>query len=142
MGVLDFLSIGVSGLSLIVSICSYRASVKLERKKATIEAIGKLQNEAIDKLNLYTKKEIAEIAQNERSAEYKAVSSLLGRVEHFAVGVNNKVYDEDIANKLAGELLVPLYSKLLPVIQKKRTHNKNVYDDFEKLACRLERYRK
>ena len=67
---------------------------KQQRKQATIDAFNKLQAEALDELNTYTTKNIAEISQNPLSPEYKLLSSLLARCEHFSVGVNEKIYDQ------------------------------------------------
>ena len=38
---------------------------------------------------------------NRRSEEYKLVSSYVARVEHFAVGVNQKIYDLDTVYELS-----------------------------------------
>ena len=74
-----------------------------------------------------------------RPEQYKVLSLYLARLEHFSVGVNQGIYDEKTAYALAGELLGPLYDKLLPLIEAKRKvpNGEKVYDDFEKLAGQM-----
>lgn len=48
-----------------------------DRKQATLEAYNRLQEQVLDHLNVYMPKQIAEIAKNTRSEEYKQISAYL-----------------------------------------------------------------
>lgn len=126
----------VSLLALVFSILTYWMGLRRQRKQATLDAFDRLQNQALDKLNTYTKKQIAEISQNPRSEEYKELSALLARCEHFAVGVNTKIYDAATLRRLADVYFVALYDKLTPMIEKKRKISTaaKYYQELEMLA--------
>lgn len=64
-----------------------------DRKQATLEAYNRLQEQVLDHLNVYMSKQIAEIAKNTRSEEYKQISAYVARIEYFCVGINQKIYD-------------------------------------------------
>lgn len=129
----------LSLFSLGVTIFIYYAGLLRERKQATLDAYNTLQREALDKLNTYTKKQIAEISENPRSAEYKELSALLARCEHFAVGVNSRIYDAGTLRRLADVYFVGLYDKLTPLIEKKRKINMTAkhYAELEELATSM-----
>lgn len=133
---LSLLSILISILSFVFSFVSFISCSIRERKEATLEAYNKLQSEALDTLNLYTRKNIAEIAENPRSPEYKELSSLLARCEHFSVGVNEGIYDKKVLKKLSGRYFISLFEKLEPMVLKKRSmgHQERYYESFETLA--------
>ena len=52
-------------------------------------------------MNQYTPAEIRKIAMDNRGNQYKEVSGLVARIEHFCVGVNQKIYDFDTVYELA-----------------------------------------
>ena len=134
--VISFISMLVALASIAFSISTYYLCSKRERKQATLEAYNKLQNEALDILNSYTKKMVAEIAENPRSPEYKELSALLARCEHFSVGVNEGIYDKKVLKKLSGRYFISLFEKLEPMVLKKRSmgHQERYYESFESLA--------
>ena len=139
--VISFISMLVALASIAFSISTYYLCSKREKKQATLEAYNKLQSEALDTLNLYTRKNIAEIAENPRSPEYKELSSLLARCEHFSVGVNEGIYDKKVLKKLSGRYFISLFEKLEPMILKKRSmgHQERYYESFELLAKAFEK---
>ena len=134
--VLSLLALIVSVISFSLSWWVHKQSLVRERKQATLDAFNVFQCQVLDELSGYPRKEIEEIAEDPRSTDYKSVSKLLARCEHFAVGVNQEIYDKDTVRALAAEHIVVVYGKLLPLIQKKRSfgNNQNRYHDFEKLA--------
>ena len=136
MDIATWLPILLSGISMAVSVITYCQNIRHDRKRDTLTAFNNLQHEVLDKINGYTKKQITEISQNPRSPEYKELSSLLARLEHFSVGVNTRVYDRKIVIRMAGIYFVSVYDKLSPLIEKKRTLIKTEkhYDEFERLA--------
>lgn len=131
----------ISFVSLGISIWIYNAGLKRQRRQATLDAFNTLQSQVLDKLNPYTKTTVREISQNPRSEEYKELSALLARCEHFAVGVNSNIYDIKTLRRLAGKYFLGLYEKLEPLIQKKREINKTAlhYKEFENLVTKLKR---
>lgn len=56
-----------------------------DRKQATLEAYNRLQEQVLDHLNVYMPKQIAEIAKNTRSEEYKQISAYVARIEHLPI---------------------------------------------------------
>ena len=129
----------VSLLALAFSIITHFMGLRRQRKQATLDAYNTLQKETLDKLNTYTKKQIAEISENPRSEEYKELSALLARCEHFAVGVNARIYDAGTLRRLADMYFAGLYDKLTPLIEKKRkisTAAKH-YAELEELAASM-----
>jgi hypothetical protein len=104
-----------------------------------LDAFNILQEQVLDKINLYSNLKIKEIAEDARSKEYKELTILMARIEHFSVGVNSNIYDIDILKRLAGKHFCALYNKLLPMVEKKRKTNRSDkhYDEFEKLINKL-----
>lgn len=139
MNITDAIPIMLSACALTVSIWSYCKNVVHDRKQATLDAFNLLQEQVLDKMNAYTAKEISEISLSPRSAEYKEVTRLMARIEHFSVGVNSRIYDEETLQRLAGVYFLTLYNKLKPIIEKKRSINKTErhYDEFETLVSKM-----
>ena len=97
-----------SAIAIIISVISGGFSLytfiwtaKRDRKQATLDAYNQLQQQVFDELNLYRPSEIAEIAKNPRSPDFKVIGSYVARIEHFCVGVNQKIYDSKIVYELA-----------------------------------------
>ena len=136
-----WLPIILSAAALVVSLITFFSNVSHDKKKATLDAYNILQSQVLDKLNSYTKKQIEEISANPRSEEYKEISALLARVQHFAVGVNTNIYDEKVVKRLAGKYFLGIYDKLSPLIEKKRSVNKTEkhYDEFEQLVVKIKK---
>ena len=118
----------------IVSLCFslftwYRALIH-DRKKDTLDAFNVLQQQALDPLQSYKRAQIREIAEDARSEEYRLVSTYLARIEHFCVGVEQKVYDQRTVWELSeGFLNRGVYEKLKPIIEHKN-QQKNYYRNF------------
>ena len=101
MLILDVISIGFSLCAAGFSVFTYWSNIIHDRRKATLDAYNLLQEQALDKLYMYMPKQLREIVGNRRSEEYKLVSSYVARVEHFAVGVNQNIYDLDTVYELS-----------------------------------------
>ena len=129
----------VSILSAFFSIVVYFSGLRRQKKQATLDAYNVLQREALDVLNKYTKKQISEISESSRSEEYKSLSSLLARCEHFSVGVNTGIYDLKTLKQLAGGYFDSLYDKLSPLVDRKRIIGgaNDYYKNFELLAQKI-----
>lgn len=140
--ILSLIAIALSLVSLIYSYKLNRDGVIHDRKRDTLDAFNLLQEQVLDELNTYTKMDIDQLCTDPKSEEYKKVSALLARIEHFAVGVNEEIYDQETVKRLAGKHIVRTYEKLECMIETKRLLSQRIpgndeellYDDFEKLA--------
>jgi hypothetical protein len=127
----------------IVSLCFslftwYRALIH-DRMKDTLDAFNVLQQQALDPLQSYTRARIREIAEDSRSEEYRIVSTYLARIEHFCVGVEQKVYDQRTVWELSeGFLNRGIYEKLKPIIEHKN-QQKNYYRNFLTVVQKMNR---
>ncbi len=137
MSLEEFLSraaAAASAFSLFLSVYTYIAGLRRERRQATIDAYNQLEKEALDKVYFYSAKEVEEIANNPKKPEYKELSLMLARFDQFAVGVNTKVYDIRALRRLAGSYIGIQYDKLLPLIKAKRTGSPGVYQELDTLV--------
>ena len=117
--------------SLVFSLYTYRKTLIHDRKQATLDAYNLLQEQAFDKLNLYTPAEIRSIVQHPTSEEYKIVSGYLARIEHFCVGVNNDIYDKETVYALAHGYMdsKTLLNRIEPLIEKKNHGQEDYYEN-------------
>lgn len=101
MTMIDVISLVFSLCAAGFSVFTYWSNIVHDRKQATLDAYNQLQEQALDKLYVYMPKHLKEIVKNRRTEEYKLLSSYVARVEHFAVGVNKKIYDLDTVYELS-----------------------------------------
>lgn len=134
-------ALGASVVSIVVSVVIYYVGVVREKKQATLDAFNLLQAQVLDRLNYYRKTDVDDIADDIHSADYKELSSLLARCEHFAVGVNAGIYDRKTVRRLAGRYIISLYDKMEPLIEKKRKLNTSErhYREFEALVEKMKK---
>jgi len=152
----NIISLGSALISLIASVCAAVAlfqtkkynkeSLERQRKEATIHAYQTLQEQVLDKLVVITKKEIYDVVKNKDEIEefleiYNEYRALVARCEHFAVGVNNNIYDFNILLELSGVHLVMLYKKFEPIIvcARSATSGKDAFKNFEILVEKIEK---
>lgn len=142
----DGLALAAILISIISGIYSYyvhRTECEREKKQATLDAFNILQEQVLDELNNTTPSEFKKIAHGKRKAEYKPAydhyRALLARIEHFAIGVSDEIYDFSTTDKLAAEHLIFLFQKVRPVIEAARepTIGKKPYSEFEFLVNKL-----
>ena len=118
--------------SAIFSIFTYYNTALHDRKQATLEAYNRLQFEVFDNLNSYKPNEIISICKNTKSSKYKILSGYLARIEHFCIGINEKIYDRNVFYKMAhgyfdGHIL---YRRIEPLLSSKNSadkYYKNIY---------------
>lgn len=132
----SIISLIIAVMSFVFAIVNFIFCIIRQRKQDTIDAFSALQSESLGQLNAYSPKRIKEISEDPHSAEYKTLSVLLARCEHFSVGVSEGIYDKKVLTKLAGRYFVGLYYKLEPMILKKRSlgQKENYYSEFEKVS--------
>ena len=99
-----------------------------DRKQATLDAYNQLQEQALDHLNYYRPAEIADIADDPRSQAYKKVSGYIARIEHFCVGVTQKIYDRKTVYELAhGYFDGAVRDRIEPIIERKNQSGIDYY---------------
>lgn len=134
-------------ISIVALIITSRTQKKLkdqERKKNTIEAFSIIQSEVLDGLVDVDVKNaemmVDDIDEKECKEAYDAYRTMIARLEHFAVGINEGVYDFATLNKLAGKHLLFSYKKLSPIIEyaNRFSNNNEYYGEYQKLINRIE----
>ncbi len=144
--VISMVAVLISISTFLFTVVVEHKKAQREKKQATLDAINTLQEQVFDKLNEYTYGQVAEIATswtlgiekkneyvdaklgtaNEFWAEhheydaaiedYRKISSYLARIEHFALGVNTKIYDPTVTERATTKYFISLYGKLLPIL--------------------------
>ena len=105
VSIVDIITLAFSVIAAGFAAFTYRANVAHDRKIDTLDAYNRLQEQALDDLQMYMPAEVREIVKNKRSGEYKRLSSYEARIEHFAVGVEQKIYDRKIVYELSNGFL-------------------------------------
>jgi hypothetical protein len=140
---MEAVALVVSTMAVIVSIWTFCWTSRRDRKQATLDAYNRLQEQALDHLNGYTPKQLKDIASNPQSEEYKQVSVYIARIEHFCVGVNQKIYDNKVVYDLAhGYLDGAIKSRITPIIEKKNRSGRDYYANIHLLYREMEREQK
>ena len=145
---MEWVSITLAVLSIVFSIVTYITTVRHEKRKATIDAFNLLQNEVLDKFVCIGKENAKLIVENLKDKKCKEAyddqRALIARLEHFAVGVNQKIYNVDVVDELAGIHLIGLYVKIKPIIDEanKREQKTIHYRNFVELVKNLNRKHK
>ena len=122
---LSIIAILLSAVSGAFAIYTFFWTSRRDRKQATLEAYNRLQAEVFDNINVYTPAEIRDICIDTKSEEYKLLSGYLARIEHFCVGLNRKIYDDNTFYALAHGYFdgYVLRSRIEPLIESKNQGN-------------------
>lgn len=140
---MEIISIIIALLSAAFTFITYVVTVRHEKRKATIEAFNSLQNEVLDKFVSVKNDNAKIIVENLNNEVYKNSyndqRALIARLEHFAVGINEHIYDYDVVDELAGIHLIFLYRKIKPIIKEANKHEQKIvhYQHFTRLVERL-----
>ena len=142
---LSVVAIVLSVISGCFSFYTFIWTTRRDRKQATLDAYNQLQEQALDHLNYYRPTEIIEIAKNPRSEEYKKISTYIARIEHFCVGVNQKIYDSETVYALARDYLDgAIKARIEPIIDRKNQfggedYYENIHQVYNWMAKRKEK---
>ena len=129
----SIVSLAISLLAAGLTLYSFVWTARRDRRQATLEAYNRLQEQALDHLNLYMPSQIREIAKNNRSEEYKRLSVYVARIEHFCVGVNEKIYDRHTVYELAhGYLDGTVKNRIESLIEKKNRSGRDYYENIHR----------
>jgi hypothetical protein len=140
---LSIIAIVISVLSGCFTIYAFIWNVNRDRKQATLDAYNCLQNEALDKMNLFMPSDIREIANDPKTDKYKEISSYIARIEHFCVGVNENIYDKKVVYKLAHGYLDSSFilNRINPIIDKKQKNaDEDYYENIHKVLRWMKEY--
>lgn len=140
---MEWISIILALLSALFAAFTYVQTAHHEKKKATIEDFNRLQNEVLDKF-VCVEVENAEFTvenmdQCDVKKSYDDQRALIARLEHFSVGVKEKIYNFKVVDKLAGRHLIELYEKIEPIIDEanKDAEKQENYSNFKWLVEKL-----
>ena len=133
----------IAAIALGFSACTYFVSIKRERRRSTLDAFNRLQEQAFDPLNLYMPKEIVEYAKHPTDKQYKIISGYVARIEHFCVGVIDKTYDRKTVYELAHGYLDSnaLWSRVAPIMEAKNNDysKEDYYENLHKTIIWMEK---
>ena len=151
--VLDILTFFVAVAALILSIRQFSYEKSRTRKEATIHAFDQLStNQSVVVLFELCKTDVDRLIncynnhdnRADFSRSWTQVNSALPLIEHFAVGINNSVYDLSILNSMAGNQLISTFFNCERLYDLKRFGygRENNYKETEKMIKCLIEYRK
>lgn len=142
----------ISIIALIVSIAGFLLSIvthfqilRRDRKQATLEAYNRLESEALEKLDMMMPAEINIIVENSRtkeySSQYKELTALVARIEHFCVGVESGIYDKKVVYELGhGFLDDRIMKRIEPLIDMKdHGASKSYYENTRKVVAEMKK---
>lgn len=114
LSIYDIISILFSLAAAVFAALTYIWNLRHDRKQATLNAYNVLQ---------FTPKEISEIAKDPRSSGYKEISGYIARMEHFCVGVKERIYDRKTVYALAHGYLdgAQIKRRIEPIIEQKQS---------------------
>ncbi len=133
----------ISVFSGIYTFFVHKQECEREKKQATLDAFNLLQEQVLDELNNSSPADFKKAADGKRKPEckptYDHYRALLARIEHFAIGVSDEIYDFKTTDRLAAEHLIFLFQKVRPVIEAAREPaiSTKPYSEFERLVAKL-----
>ena len=141
--VADIIAIVISFIALVFSLIQFFVEKDRNREEATIHAFDSLEeSENILFLFSLSKNEIDDLVSRKKNydkrieLEWKKLSNALPLIEHFAVGVNSKIYDIGTLNRMAGNQIITVFNACDELIKYKRcgTGKEKNYIEFETLV--------
>lgn len=145
MTIADGFAIFISVIALGFSLFQFYVERNRARDEATINAFAELQKEVLNN-EAFVNADVAGILENHKriatggiDVDWEKISECLARIEQFAVGVNTKVYNVSILDRMAGSHIVKEYNRFMPIIMYKRQkgNTNKRYIEFEKMAEKL-----
>ena len=137
--ILSIIAIVISVISGVFALYTFFWTAARDRQRATLDAYNQLQEQALDHLNLYRPSNIKEIVKDRRSEDYKKLSAYVARIEHFCVGVNQKIYDQKTVYELAhGYFDGGLKVRIEPIIERKNQFDHDYYANIHKVYAWME----
>ena len=146
--VIGLFALLVACLSLFVSLYYNKKDHERRRKQATIEYFEDMTSKLYDSQATFNTKfnqldiDISELDTN--NDLLKDATEILAAFERLSVGVNTKIFDFDILDRMAGSYLVVMYTRFAPYIAKVRTDASRVnsYQEFENVVDCIKKKRR
>jgi len=136
-------------IQLTIAVVSLVANHKRQKKQATIDYMNQIRDRytkidysLLDKFNstILNQKDIEEIQKNHDL--WSDVIYLLGLLEHLSVGVNTRVFDLKVLNRMSGGYIVRIFNQFSLYIESKRKSNPKLYIELYDLTEKLKKLRK
>ena len=134
----------VSLIALIISMKNQKRIRADEKRRLTITDYNKLQEQVLDKFVSLDRDNAVLIVESMNNNDkckkaYNDYKALIARLEHFAVGIREGVYDYKIVKELGCEHLVYLYRKVQPIIAQanKNSADSKYYSEYRKLCFKM-----
>lgn len=146
----DWAAVAISILAFFFSLKQFYYEKNRNRKEATIHAFDQLEsNESIKYLFSCSQRDIDSLVKrhtqgdNRIKDEWDLISSSLPLLEHFAVGINSRIYDLKTLNRMAGNKIIAVYNNCSKLLQHKRLGigNEKNYKELENMIVRLKKLR-
>ena len=121
--IISSIAVVLSAIALLFSIKTHHSSVERERKQATLEAVEALQKEVFDRLIALKRDNGNKLIPDNDEVDgntFGELDTLMARLDHFSVGIDENIYDYDTAKKLFGLHIVSVYDELKPFIEATR----------------------
>lgn len=145
--VISLLALFISIFSLVTTLFFNIKDHERRRKQATIEYFEAMTNKLFEVQAKFNDKISAlniEIYMLDTDPSLlKDATEILSAFERLSVGVNAKIFDFDILDRMCGSYLIFLYSRFSPYIEKirKDASRINSYKEFENLVYQIKKKR-
>lgn len=146
--VIGLFALLISCLSLFISLYYNKKDHERRRKQATIEYFEEMTSKLYDsqaKFNNKFNQLDVDISELDTNIELlKNATEILAAFERLSVGVNTKIFDLDILDRMAGSYLMVMYTRFAPYIAKVRTDASRVnsYQEFENVVDCIKKKRR
>ena len=151
---MDIVALCLSIAAFAFSLIQFYMERTRNRSEATIHAFDELEDSVFgtldyQKMNIErtltfhvmdAESTVKSTGENPLNKEWEQLTVYLARIEHFAVGVNSRVYDIGILRRMGKTYLKTQWNKLLPIIEQKRRENNTtvIYSEFERMIKSLD----
>jgi len=137
---MELIAVIISAVAFCLSLYQLLSDRNRTKKESTLHAFNLNQNEVFDPIS---KMDIKSINPDKRE-DWRKLTTLMARIEHFCVGINTGIYDIRIVNKLGGNYMLNLYNRLLPHINMKESLSSGGqhYNEYRDMIKRLKKIRK
>lgn len=114
-----------------------------EFKRSNKEIENKIHSKEFD-TNAILEKHRQKERAGDVKAEWEQIKVYLSDIERIAVGVNTRIYDAGIINRMGGYFMYEQYQLLEPIIYYKREQDNNpqIYKEFTDMVNKIIRCRK
>ncbi len=144
----NYLAIGISLLTLIVISFqlyliykTYKADHERREKQSSIEFVNNIRYFSWPlEVELRKKHQMKTINTDDLDEETEVtIGRFLSVVEQLSVGVNSKVYNVDIVDRMIGTHLIGMYERLLPFMQhsRKERNSETLYTEYKTLYNKI-----